>query len=114
MSGWSRVSVPQAASHARPCPAHPRAAGLALYGHIALPLLVIAASWGIVLFAYSLQVPANRMGNAVYPVVQRKTIPEIISQAVFAGFSIGLPGQPLKWTHDAAFAILVGAAFLMF
>ncbi|WCE03073.1 hypothetical protein PJ250_13185 [Pseudoxanthomonas sp. JBR18] len=33
--------------------------------------------------------PANRMGSAVYPVVQLKTIPEIISQTVFAGFRSG-------------------------
>ena len=90
----------------------------AWYGHLKYkhaPLLtVILVSWGIAFFEYLLMVPANRMGSAVYSVVQLKTIQEIITLVVFAGFSAWYLGQPLKWTHYAAFVLIVGAAFLMF
>ena len=90
----------------------------AWYGHLkhkAAPLYAaILVSWGIAFFEYMLMVPANRMGNAVYSVVQLKTIQEILTLVVFAGFSAWYLGQPLKWNHYAAFALIVGAAFLMF
>jgi len=90
----------------------------AWYGHLkykAAPLFAaILVSWGIAFFEYSLMVPANRMGSAVYSVVQLKTIQEILTLLVFAGFSAWYLGQPLKWNHYAAFGLMVGAAFLMF
>ena len=90
----------------------------AWYGHLkykSSPLpLVIMASWGIAFFEYMLMVPANRLGSSVYSVVQLKTIQEILTLLVFAGFSAWYLGQPLKWNHYAAFAMIVGAAFLMF
>jgi uncharacterized protein (DUF486 family) len=90
----------------------------AWYGHLkykSAPLLaVILVSWGIAFFEYMLMVPANRMGSNVYSVVQLKTIQEIITLVVFAGFSAWYLGQPLKWNHYAAFALIVCAAFLMF
>lgn len=90
----------------------------AWYGHLkykSAPLfMAIVVSWGIAFFEYSLMVPANRMGSGVYSVVQLKTIQEIITLVVFAGFSAWYLGQPLKWNHYAAFALIVGAAFLMF
>ncbi|HZV39044.1 MAG TPA: DMT family protein [Pseudoxanthomonas sp.] len=90
----------------------------AWYGHLkykASPLwLAIIASWGIAFFEYSLMVPANRLGSSAYSVVQLKTIQEILTLVVFAGFSAWFLGQPLKWNHYAAFALIVGAAFLMF
>ena len=90
----------------------------AWYGHLkyrASPLwLAVLASWGIAFFEYSLMVPANRLGSTVYSVVQLKTIQEILTLVVFAGFSAWFLGQPLKWNHYAAFALIVGAAFLMF
>lgn len=90
----------------------------AWYGHLkykASPLwLAIIASWGIAFFEYTLMVPANRLGSSVYSVVQLKTIQEILTLLVFAGFSVWYLGQPLKWNHYAAFALIVGAAFLMF
>jgi uncharacterized protein (DUF486 family) len=90
----------------------------AWYGHLkykASPLwIVIFASWGIAFFEYCLQVPANRMGHAVYSAAQLKTIQEIITLIVFAVFSITWLGEPLKWNHWAAFALIVAAAFLMF
>ena len=90
----------------------------AWYGHLkyrSVPILtVIVVSWGIAFFEYLLMVPANRMGSAVYSVVQLKTIQEIITLVVFAGFSAWYLGQPLKWNHYAAFVLIIGAAFLMF
>jgi uncharacterized protein len=90
----------------------------AWYGHLKYkhaPLLtVILVSWGIAFFEYLLMVPANRMGSSVYSVVQLKTIQEIITLVVFAGFSAWYLGQPLKWNHYAAFVLIVGAGFLMF
>ena len=90
----------------------------AWYGHLkyrsAPLLLAIFASWGIAFFEYTLMVPANRLGSTVYSVVQLKTIQEILTLVVFAGFSTWYLGQPLKWNHYAAFALIVGAAFLMF
>ncbi len=90
----------------------------AWYGHLkykSAPLfMAILVSWGIAFFEYSLMVPANRMGSGVYSVVQLKTIQEVITLVVFAGFSAWYLGQPLKWNHYAAFALIVGAAFLMF
>ena len=90
----------------------------AWYGHLkykSSPLFVaILASWGIAFFEYTLMVPANRLGSSVYSVVQLKTIQEILTLVVFAGFSTWYLGQPLKWNHYAAFALIVGAAFLMF
>ncbi len=90
----------------------------AWYGHLkykSAPLfMAIVVSWGIAFFEYSLMVPANRMGSGVYSVVQLKTLQEVITLVVFAGFSAWYLGQPLKWNHYAAFALIVGAAFLMF
>lgn len=90
----------------------------AWYGHLkyhSAPLLtVIVVSWAIAFFEYSLMVPANRLGSTVYSVVQLKTIQEVITLLVFAGFSAWYLGQPLKWNHYAAFALIIGAAFLMF
>ena len=90
----------------------------AWYGHLkykSAPLfMAIVVSWGIAFFEYLLMVPANRMGSAVYSVVQLKTVQEILTLVVFAGFSAWYLGQPLKWNHYAAFALIVGAAFLMF
>ena len=90
----------------------------AWYGHLKYknsPLfLAILVSWGIAFFEYLLMVPANRMGSEVYSVVQLKTIQEILTLVVFAGFSVWFLGQPLKWNHYAAFVLIVGAAFLMF
>ncbi len=90
----------------------------AWYGHLKYPSkplwIVIAASWGIAFFEYCLQVPANRMGHQVYSAVQLKTIQEILTLLVFAGFSIYFLKEPIKWNHGVAFALIVLAAFFMF
>jgi uncharacterized protein (DUF486 family) len=65
---------------------------LAWYGHLRfkeVPLAgVIVASWLIAFVEYWMAVPANRWGSAVYTAAQLKTIQEVITLAVFAGFSV--------------------------
>jgi hypothetical protein len=90
----------------------------AWYGHLkykASPLyLAILVSWGIALFEYCLQVPANRMGSGILSTAQLKTIQEIITLCVFAGFSVWYLHEPLRWNHAVGFALLVAAAFFIF
>lgn len=75
---------------------------------------MIAVSWLIALPEYILQVPANRMGHAVYSTVQLKTIQEIITLSVFVVFSILYLGESVRWNHLLGFALIVVAAFLIF
>ncbi len=90
----------------------------AWYGHLKYKSsalwLVILASWGIAFFEYCLQVPANRIGHGHFNAAQLKTIQEIITLVVFAGFSVWYLNEPVKWNHLAGFACLVLAAFLIF
>ena len=90
----------------------------AWYGHLkykTTPIVwVILASWGIAFFEYCLQVPANRWGSAVYSAPQLKGMQEVITLLVFAAFSAGYLGQPLKWNHWAGFALIAVAAWLIF
>ena len=90
----------------------------AWYGHLKFktsPLwIVVFASWGIAFFEYCLQVPANRMGHAVYSAPQLKGLQEIITLLVFAGFSVWYLGETIKWNHVAGFVLIVAAAFLIF
>jgi uncharacterized protein len=90
----------------------------AWYGHLKYPhsplWLAILASWGIAFFEYCLQVPANRLGYGEFNGAQLKTIQEIITLLVFAGFSVLYLGETLRWNHAAGFACLVAAAFFMF
>jgi hypothetical protein len=90
----------------------------AWYGHLKFKsqpiLLVIVVSWGIAFFEYCLAVPANRIGSAVYSAAELKTIQEIVTLIVFAGFSILYLGERLAWNHAVGFACLVAAAFFVF
>jgi uncharacterized protein (DUF486 family) len=90
----------------------------AWYGHLKFtdrPLwLVIAASWGIAFFEYCLQVPANRMGYAVYNAAQLKTIQEIVTLVVFVAFSVFYLDAQIKWNHLVGFALIVLAGFFIF
>lgn len=90
----------------------------AWYGHLkfkAAPLLiVILVSWGIAFFEYMLQVPANRIGHGVFSAAQLKTIQEIITLVVFAGFSVWYLGEPLRWNHVVGFCLIVAAAWFIF
>jgi uncharacterized protein len=89
----------------------------AWYGHLkhkgSAIWLAILASWGIAFFEYCLAVPANRIGSEVYSTAQLKTIQEVITLLVFAGFSIFWLGENLTWNHAIGFALIaVGASFI--
>ena len=90
----------------------------AWYGHLKFkqsPLpLVIMVSWGIAFFEYWLAVPANRWGSAVYSPAQLKTMQEVITLVVFAGFSVLYLKEPLGWNHALGFALIAAGAFLIF
>ena len=91
---------------------------LAWYGHLRfkeVPLAgVILASWGIALIEYCLAVPANRWGNAAYTTAQLKTIQEVITLMVFAGFSILYLKEAITWNHIVGFALIALGAFFVF
>jgi len=90
----------------------------AWYGHLkfkAAPLLVvILISWGIALFEYCFQVPANRIGHGHFSAAELKTIQEVITLSVFAVFSIWYLGEPLNWNHLVGFTFIAAGAFFIF
>ena len=90
----------------------------AWYGHLrfkAMPLLAaVFISWGIALFEYMLQVPANRIGYGTFSAAELKAIQEIISLSVFAVFSTIYLHESLRWNHLVGFALIVLAAFFIF
>ena len=77
---------------------------------------IIAAlvSWGIALFEYLFQVPANRIGYTVLSVGEMKIIQEVITLSVFVPFSILYLKEPLKLDYLWAGLCLVGAVYFMF
>jgi uncharacterized protein (DUF486 family) len=80
---------------------------------------VILISWGIALFEYMLQVPANRTGFKEYggpfSLVQLKVIQEVITLVVFVGFSlIFFKNEELRMNHLIGFVFLVLAVYFMF
>jgi uncharacterized protein (DUF486 family) len=72
-------------------------------------------SWGIALFEYLLQVPANRIGWAGgFTLAQLKVTQEVITLAVFVPFAVMWMGQPLKLDYLWAALCLVGAVYFIF
>lgn len=71
-------------------------------------------SWGIALFEYCFQVPANRIGHGYFSAAELKTIQEIITLSVFAVFSVLYLGEPLSWNHAIGFALITAGAFFVF
>lgn len=90
----------------------------AWYGHLKFtqsPLWkAILISWGIALFEYCLAVPANRIGAAHYSVAELKTMQEVITLAVFAGFSVLYLGERITINHVVGFALIAAGAFFVF
>jgi len=79
------------------------------------PWLVAAlASWGIALFEYLFQVPANRIGHQVLSVGELKILQEVITLSLFVPFSLLYLKEPLKLDYLWAGLCLVGAAFFIF
>jgi uncharacterized protein (DUF486 family) len=91
---------------------------MAWYGHLkfkAVPLVtVVLISWGIAFVEYCFAVPANRIGNAVYSPAELKTIQEVITLIVFAGFTAVYFNEPLSWTQGVGFALIGLGAMLVF
>ena len=101
----------------------------AWYGHLklrsfdwfaALPLaLVILFSWGIALFEYCFQVPANRIGfdgnGGPFNLWQLKVIQEVVSLTVFTFFTLTVfKNEPFKLNHLIGFGFLVLAVYFLF
>jgi len=91
----------------------------AWYAHLrdlsAKPWWIAAlVSWGIALFEYLIQVPANRIGYGSLTLAQLKIIQEIVSLSVFLPFAVLYMNQPLKLDYLWASLCLVGAAYFMF
>ncbi|MEW5837912.1 MAG: DMT family protein [Pseudomonadota bacterium] len=72
------------------------------------------ASWGIALFEYLLQVPANRIGHGELTLAQLKVMQEVITLSVFVPFAVFYMQQPIKLDYVWAGLCLVGAAYFMF
>jgi len=71
-------------------------------------------SWGIALFEYLVQVPANRIGYTTLSLGQLKVMQEVITIAVFVPFALLYMKQPLKLDFLWAALCLVGAAYFAF
>lgn len=90
----------------------------AWYGHLrfkSTPLLiVIIISWGIALFEYIFQVPANRIGSNYFTTAQLKIIQEVITLTVFAVFSVLYLREDFRLNYLIAFMFMIGAVFFVF
>ncbi len=100
---------------------------LAWYGHIVFKskiekfgmVAIVLISWGIALFEYCFQVPANRIGSAQYggpfSLWELKVIQEVITLVVFTIFTVVfMKSETLRWNHLAGFVCLVMAVYFIF
>lgn len=102
---------------------------LAWYGHLkfremkwseSLPLVaIIFISWGVALFEYVLQVPANRIGfkgyGGPFSLVQLKVIQEVVTLTVFVAFSlVFFKNETFRMNHLIGFIFLVLAVYFIF
>lgn len=102
---------------------------LAWYGHLKFAewkwfnklglIAIILISWGIALFEYFFQVPANKIGfkgnGGPFTLLQLKVIQEVITLAVFVTFSmIAFKNETFKWNHAIGFLFLVLAVYFIF
>lgn len=91
---------------------------IAWYGHLKFPnsplAKVVLISWAIALVEYCLAVPANRIGHAVYSAAELKTIQEVVTLVVFAGFSVLYLKESLTINHAIGFALICAGAYFVF
>ncbi len=102
---------------------------MAWYGHLKFKELkwfenlglisIVLISWGIALFEYFFQVPANRLGYKEYggpfSLVELKVIQEVITLVVFMGFTfLFFKNESFRWNHLVGFAFLVLAVYFIF
>ncbi|NRD31112.1 DMT family protein [Shewanella sp. DC2-4] len=91
----------------------------AWYGHLktlgSKPWIIAAlVSWGIALFEYLLQVPANRIGYTVMNVGQLKILQEVITLSLFVPFAYYYMKEPLKLDYLWAGLCILGAVYFIF
>jgi uncharacterized protein (DUF486 family) len=77
-------------------------------------VLAALLSWGIALFEYLLQVPANRIGSQTMSLPQLKIMQEVITLTVFVPFVLLYMKQPLKWDYLWAALCMCGAVYFIF
>ncbi len=102
---------------------------LAWYGHLKFSeikgfqslglVAIVLISWGIALFEYCFQVPANRIGFAghggPFSLIQLKVIQEVMTLGVFVVFSLLVfKNESFRWNHLMGFACLVAAVYFIF
>jgi uncharacterized protein (DUF486 family) len=79
------------------------------------PWIVAAlVSWGIALFEYLLQVPANRIGHTHLSLAQLKMLQEVITLSVFVPFAVFYMREPVRMNYLWAGLCLCGAVYFMF
>ncbi|MCY2963026.1 MAG: DMT family protein [Planctomycetota bacterium] len=76
--------------------------------------IAAVASWGIALFEYLLQVPANRIGSQQLSLAQLKIIQEVITLSIFVPFSVMYMKQPIRKDFVWATLCMVGAVYFVF
>lgn len=76
--------------------------------------LAALTSWGIALFEYLIQVPANRIGFTSMSLAQLKILQEVITLSVFVPFSIYYMKQPVKQDYFYAMLCMIGAVYFIF
>ena len=90
----------------------------AWYGHLKItdkPLwLVILLSWSIAFVEYCFAVPANRIGHESFSAAELKTMQEVITLSVFAGFSVFYLDEKLTINHAVGFGLICAGAFFVF
>lgn len=102
---------------------------LAWYGHLKFAewkwfsklglIAIILISWGIALFEYVFQVPANRIGysgnGGPFSLLQLKVLQEVITLVVFVGFTLLVfKTESFRWNHFVSFLFLILAVYFMF
>ena len=91
---------------------------LAWYGHLkhksSALWLAILASWGLALFEYIFQVPANRIGSEVLSVTQLKILQECVTLTIFSVMAFFMFGETLRWNNIVSYLFLVGAVVFAF
>jgi uncharacterized protein (DUF486 family) len=91
---------------------------IAWYGHLRFKEVdlwkVVLISWGIALFEYCLQVPANRWGHGLMTVFQLKVLQEVITLVIFVGFAAAWLGETPTWRHLISALLLIAAVAVAF
>lgn len=91
---------------------------IAWYWHLKYParpiMTVILISWSIAFLEYCLAVPANRIGYRYWSAAELKTMQEVISLSVFAGFAVIYLGEKLTVNHLVGFGLICLGAWVVF